>query len=58
MVCHENRTILMKHHSLFVIFEKAATFEIVIGGSLRVNCVITVVLRPLLTEFIFTFQHI
>ena len=48
----------MKHHSLFVIFEKAATFEIVIGGSLRVNCVITVVLRPLLTEFIFTFQHI
>ena len=31
MVFHENRqTILMKYHALFVIFEKAAKFEIVV----------------------------
>ena len=27
----------MKYHALFVIFEKAAKFEIVIGGTLRVK---------------------
>ena len=36
------QTILMKYHALFVIFEKAAKFEIVvcciiIGGALRAN---------------------
>ena len=40
IVCQQ--TILMKYHALFVIFEKAATFEIVvcckkIGDTLRVN---------------------
>ena len=27
----------MKYHALFVIFEKAAKFEIVVGGALSVN---------------------
>ena len=36
------QTIIMKHHVLFVIFEKGAKFKIVvllqiIGGALRVN---------------------
>ena len=33
----------MKHHALFVIFENAAIFEIVLqitGGALRVNAII------------------
>ena len=35
IVCQQ--TILMKYHALSVIFEKAAKFEIVVGGALRVN---------------------
>ena len=35
IVCQQ--TILMKYRALFVIFEKAAKFEIVVGGALRVN---------------------
>ena len=41
IVCQQ--TILMKHHALFVIFENAAIFEIVLqitGGALRVNAII------------------
>ena len=30
MIFHENQTSLMKYHALFVIFEKAAKFEIVV----------------------------
>ena len=38
MIFHENRqqTILMKYHALFVIFEKAAQFEIVFCYILKV----------------------
>ena len=44
MILHENRlpawqTILMKYHTLLVIFEKAAKFEI-IGGALRYTWVV------------------
>ena len=35
IVCQQ--TILMKYHSLFVIFEKAAKFEIVVCCNLWVN---------------------
>ena len=33
IVCQQ--TILMEYHPLFVIFEKAAKFEIVVGGKLN-----------------------
>ena len=41
IVCQQ--TILMKYHTLFVIFEKAAKFENfrllqIVGGALEVNC--------------------
>ena len=35
IVCQQ--TILMKYHALFVTFEKAAKFEVVVGGALWVN---------------------
>ena len=35
IVCQQ--TILMKYHALFVIFEKARKFEVVVCGALRVN---------------------
>ena len=45
IVCQQ--TILMKYHALFVIFEKAAKFEMqIIGGALRVK---TMALGPKMT---------
>ena len=35
IVCQQ--TILVKYHALFVIYEKAAKIEIVVGGALRVK---------------------
>ena len=35
IVCQQ--TILMKYHTLFVILEKVAKFDIIVGGTLRVK---------------------